>query len=63
MASSVKRSSQDAPRLVKKALVGPICKDIPALASDRICQLYAEAERRDRIERTNLMIDRAQAQL
>lgn len=63
MASSVDRTSTKTSRLVKTALVGPLCKDVPGLASDRVCQLYAEEERRERIARTDLMITKAQTQL
>ncbi len=63
MASSIERASTNVSELVDMALVGPLRKDIPGLASDRICQLYAEEERRTRIARTDRMITRAQAQL
>ena len=63
MAPSIDRTSTKTPHLVETALVGPVYKDIPALVSDRISQLYAEEERRDRIARTDVMIGRARTQL
>jgi hypothetical protein len=63
MASSIDRTSTHTPRLAEAALAGPIHKDIPGLASDRIGQLYAEEERRMRVARTDRLISRALTQL
>ena len=63
MASSLEQTSATSSRLVETTLVGPLSKDVPGLASDRICQLYAEEERRTRVARTDRLITRARAQL
>ena len=67
MAASIDRTpagtALSAPQLIEAALVGPLGSAVPGLASDRVCQLYAEEERRERVARTDLMIAKAETQL
>ena len=62
MASSIEPTSARATRRSEVRLVGPIGKDVPGLAFDRICQLYAEEERVARVARTDRLITRALSQ-
>jgi len=67
MAASIDRTPAgtafSASQLVGAALVGPLGRDVPGLASDRVSRLYAEEERRERVARTDLMIAKAETQL
>ena len=63
MAQSLERVRTERAELLDSALSSRSGKDVPERSFDRFTELYATEERRYRLERTELMIRKAERQL
>jgi hypothetical protein len=63
MAQSVDHVRPGQSDLMEAALPVHPVKDVPGRAFDRLAELYASSERGERLERTELMIRKAERQL